>query len=67
VRIAQPENLIGMVDRLNSPAFSTGVGLLRWAVLMSDVTPQTGRRREPQAGGGVNWEKVKSWLRRLLP
>src|SRR5512142_757428 len=25
VRLAQPENLIGMVDRLNSPAYSTGV------------------------------------------
>ncbi len=67
VRIAQPENLIGMVDKLNSPAFSTGVGLLRWAVLMNDVTPLAGRRRESASGSGLNWEKVKSWLRRLLP
>ena len=29
VRTAQPENLSGLVDRLNSPAYSTGVGLLR--------------------------------------
>lgn len=67
VRLAQPENLIGMVDRLNSPAFSTSVGLLRWAVLMSEVAPQTTRKRANAQGGGDNWDKVKSWLRKLLP
>ncbi len=45
VRIARPENLIGMVDRLDSPAFSTSVGLLRWALLFSDVTAQGPRRK----------------------
>ena len=39
VRIAKPENLIGMADRLNSPAYSTSVGLLRWAMLMSEISP----------------------------
>jgi cell division protein FtsA len=67
VRIAQPENLLGMVDRLGSPAFSTSVGLLRWAVQMNEVAPQGVRRRESSNAGGVNWEKIKSWLRRLLP
>lgn len=67
VRLAQPENLIGMVDRLNSPAFSTSVGLIRWAVLMNEVAPQAGRRRERIKGGGFDWDKVKNWLRRLLP
>lgn len=74
VRIAQPENLVGMVDRLDSPAFSTGVGLLRWAFLMSEFTPQGGKRRpgvhpgRTDAGGGVfDWENIKSWLKRLLP
>jgi len=36
VQIAQPKDLIGMVDNLQSPAFSTSVGLLNWASLMSD-------------------------------
>lgn len=71
VRVAQPENLIGMVDRLFSPAFSTSVGLLRWAVLMNEVVaPQSGRRRvasSSSGGGSLDWEKIKSWLRRLLP
>jgi cell division protein FtsA len=69
VRIAKPENLIGMIDKLDSPAYSTSVGLLRWAVLMSEVSPQGGRRR-PRAqsqGGGFDWDKVKNWLKRLLP
>ncbi len=68
VRLAQPENLIGMVDRLNSPAYSTGVGLLRWAVLMNDVSSvQTGRRRVSSNGGPMDWDRVKGLIRRLLP
>jgi cell division protein FtsA len=68
VRLAQPENLIGMVDRLNSPAYSTGVGLLRWAVLMNDVSSlQTGRRRIGSNGGSMDWDRVKGLIRRLFP
>ena len=70
VRIAQPENLVGMVDQLASPAFSTGVGLLRWAMLMSEISPASGRRRSRPAtsgSGNVDLERVKNWLRRLLP
>ena len=36
VRTAQPENLKGLVDRLNSPAFATSVGLLHWAMTMHE-------------------------------
>lgn len=74
VRIAKPENLVGMADKLDSPAFSTSVGLLRWAFLMSEYAPQGGKRRSgvsgstaPVQGGGLDWEKIKNWLRRLLP
>jgi cell division protein FtsA len=70
VRIAQPENLLGMADKLDSPAYSTSVGLLRWALLMSEVAPQgePGRRTRPHGqGGGFDWENVKSFLKRLLP
>jgi cell division protein FtsA len=74
VRIAKPENLVGMADKLDSPAFSTSVGLLRWAFLMSEFAPQGGKRRPgvqgsaaPVQGGGFNWENIKNWLRRLLP
>ena len=71
VRIAKPENLVGMVDRLDSPAYATSVGLLRWAVLMSEVTPQGEHRRprlQRQGGNsGFDWENIKNWLKRLLP
>jgi cell division protein FtsA len=68
VRIAQPDRLIGMTDRLESPAFSTSVGLLRWATLMNEVVPQGGkRRRESLQGSSRDWESVRNWLKRLLP
>lgn len=67
VRVAQPDNLIGMVDKLHSPAYSTSVGLLRWAILMTEVGADAGQQRPPTRGGGLDWENVKNWLRRLLP
>jgi cell division protein FtsA len=75
VRLAEPENLVGMVDKLIGPAYSTSVGLLRWALLMSEIVPQAGSRgrrsaiavRENQTEGGTNWDKIKHFLRRLLP
>jgi cell division protein FtsA len=69
VRIAQPENMLGMTDRLDSPAYSTSVGLLRWAMLMNEFAPQGGGRqvRYENQGGGVAWERLRNWLKRLLP
>lgn len=70
VRIAKPENLIGMVDRLDSPAYSTGVGLLRWALLFSEFRPTGSKKLRPSfqtQGGAMTLEKIKIWLRRLLP
>lgn len=74
VRIAQPENLVGMVDKLDSPAYSTGVGLLRWAFLMSEFIPPGDHKRggysrsgSDTQGGGTRMDKIKSWLTRLLP
>jgi cell division protein FtsA len=67
VRLAKPENLLGMVDKLASPAYSTSVGLLQWATLMSEITPYTPGPGPRPSGGGINWEKIKNWLRRLLP
>jgi cell division protein FtsA len=69
VRIAMPENLIGMSDKLQSPAFSTSIGLLKWALLMTDIYVQparTGMRIGPVAAG-FEWGSVKDFLRRLLP
>lgn len=67
VRVARPENLVGLVDQLQSPAFSTSVGLLHWALMMNESTI-------PQQPGG-HGPKIKlpnlgglwDWFRRLLP
>ena len=65
VRVAQPENLVGLVDQLYSPAFSTSVGLLNWALLMDDAI-QPGKTKAPPVPEDI-WEKIKDFARRLLP
>jgi cell division protein FtsA len=71
VRTAQPENLIGLVDRLNSPSYSTSVGLLRWALTMHEHQLSPGRRarRGSRSKGdtNMNLDGVKDWFKRLLP
>jgi len=64
VRTAQPENLLGLVDKLNSPAYSTSVGLLRWAMSMQDQDLGGERRRSK---GEKNIDAVKKWIGRILP
>jgi cell division protein FtsA len=66
VRTAKPENLIGLVDRLNSPAFSTSVGLLRWAMTMHSHEMTPGQRRL-KGDKRMDFSNVKKWLDRLLP
>jgi cell division protein FtsA len=66
VRIAGPENLVGLTDQLTSPAYSTSVGLLYWSLLMGDASPLargSSRLRVPQ----VNWGEIKDFFTRLLP
>ncbi len=70
IRTAQPENLVGLVDQLKSPAYSTSVGLLHWAAVLTeeDIPPAHGRKhRGGKQDTRVNLEPVKDWLKRLLP
>ncbi len=70
VRTAQPENLKGLVDRLNSPAYSTSIGLLHWALTMHDHELNTVKPHKPRRSKGesnMNFGKAKDWLKRLLP
>ncbi len=71
VRVARPENLVGLSDQLHSPAYSTSVGLLYWGLMMSEPMPTSrGHSRQP-SGGGSNasgfWEFLKRWAKRLMP
>ena len=67
VRTSQPENLVGLVDQLKSPAYATSVGLLQWAaaLTLSDTLP--GRARSRHVKGESRMNSVKNWLKRLLP
>ncbi len=71
VRVAQPENLTGLIDKLNSPAYSTSVGLLRWAMTMHEhdlIFQSRGRsRRRSRGERNVDLEFIKNWIKRLLP
>ncbi len=59
-RVAQPRNLIGMIDKLHSPAYATSVGLLRWAMSDNHLYQPRGQQRE--------WgRRVGSLLKTLLP
>ncbi len=58
-RVGEPQNLRGLVDTLQSPAFSTSVGLLEWGV--KHDLPQT--HRQPQS----SYLKMPSWLKLFLP
>ena len=71
VRTAQPENLKGMVDRLNSPSYSTSIGLLYWALAMHEndlsVNGSHKRSRRSKGEASMNFDQIKDWLKRLLP
>ena len=68
VQIAKPQNLTGMIDKLGSPAFSTSVGLLNWASLMSEFSQETNTYRpSTKSIQQMDWSGIKNWLRRLLP
>src|SRR5512138_246947 len=62
VRTGQPENLVGMVDRLGSPAYATSVGLLHWALTMHAhelAVGKTRRSRRAKGESSVNMDGVK--------
>jgi cell division protein FtsA len=66
VRVAKPQNLVGLVDQLDSPAYAASIGLLKWAVLMNEIATFSGSRRAI-SGSLFNFGKFKDILRRLLP
>ena len=67
VRIAQPDSLDGMVDQLYSPAYSTSVGLLHWALKMQESAPDTRRGRRSKRKTKIDLSGAKDWMKRLLP
>lgn len=64
VRVGQPDKLTGIVDKLQSPAYATSIGLLKWAVLMNEISPDTPSMNGGGGDKGIDWKEV---IRRFLP
>ena len=67
VRTAKPENLIGLVDQLHSPSYSTSLGLLEWALIMSETLPDFERKERRKTENTNKWDIIIDWIKRLLP
>ena len=59
-RVAIPKNLVGLVDSLQSPAYATGVGLLRWHMNRNHTY-------QPRSQHGEWSRKMGSFFKALLP
>ena len=61
-RVAVPRNLKGLVEKLNDPAYATGIGMLRWA--MSDHYVYTQPHRSGLGFGLFkrSWNMIKNVL-----
>jgi cell division protein FtsA len=70
-RVAAPQNLVGLVDTLNSPAYATSVGLLHWAQRESQTAAAHPKTKKGKGAGArplvVDLGKGLDILKRLLP
>jgi cell division protein FtsA len=70
VRTAGPEKMVGLVDQLKSPAYSTGFGLLQWAADLTEeemALNRSGGRRLTRKEIPVNFSPLKDWFKRFIP
>lgn len=64
VRVGKPQDLQGLTDVLDSPAYATSVGLLLWGMRHQQADkPEPRRTRSP----GRVWSSVRNWIRAFLP
>ncbi len=63
VRIGVPDGLSGLTDSLDSPAYATAVGLLRWGMRHGGRPPE----QSPPHDDISVYERFRRWLRELLP
>ena len=68
IRVGKPENIVGLTDQINNPACATSVGLLQWALLMTEthqiMPEQPVKDTKPQKAKA---EGFLGWLRKILP
>jgi cell division protein FtsA len=65
VRVGKPDDLQGLTDVLESPAYATAVGLLLWGMRHTPSEEQETPRaiRIP----GELWPRIRDWFRAFLP
>lgn len=64
VRVGIPVRLGGLADAIDSPAYATSVGLVRWGLKRGGAPPFL----VPEAQGWTRvYNRFKSWLREFLP
>lgn len=66
-RTAQPESLLGLIDRIQSPAYATAHGLLHWAQILDE---EAGIESFQYAGitlPKLSLDRATEFIKRLLP
>ncbi len=61
VRIGRPKNIANLPDSLNTPAFSTCIGLLLFALNYTEKKP--GKIINRPAGSANGWGKILGWFK----
>ncbi|MGA9531801.1 MAG: cell division protein FtsA [Anaerolineales bacterium] len=67
VRTAAPENLRGLVDQLQTPAYSASIGLMDWAELKAEQVTMDGNYNGGFSLSSFNLANAAEFIRRLLP
>jgi cell division protein FtsA len=62
VRIGEPRDMEGFVDRVSKPAFATSIGLLRWGWAQNEIRAtlspaRSGQRKGNPFGGLFGWAR----------
>jgi len=67
VRLGQAEDVRGLVDKLQTPAFSASIGLLHWASMLEDHDTLDHSPNSGIAWPRLGFRKAVEFLYRLLP
>lgn len=69
VRVGVPQHIHGLADSLNSPAYATSVGLLRWAMQENGSNGQKPKSefKLPAIELSGVFEAARKWLKTLIP
>jgi cell division protein FtsA len=66
-RTAQPEKLLGLVDRIQSPGYATAHGLLHWAQILEEEAGYDSLHYGGISIPKFSFEKATEFFKRLLP